>query len=245
MTVELADYDLRFVAQRMPKDIRDLLTHNARLLMVGGGFVRAVIAGEEPSDIDIFGHDKAFLEAVAQILVAKRKEQGEQSRIHATKNAITVITPNRIPVQFITRWTFKAPQELVASFDFTVCQAAFWRHGNQSNDPWCSSIGERFYSDLAAKRLHYTSPVRDEEAGGSMLRVIKYVKRGYSIQVTSLGGVIARLTNAMNKETGLAERAPEIVLAGLLREVDPLYVIDGFDVADEHEPVDGEKSDAS
>lgn len=77
-----------------------------------------------------------------------------------------------------------------------------------------------------------------------MLRVLKYVKRGYSIQVTSLGGVIARLTNAMEK-SALAGSDPGLVLAGLLREVDPLAVIDGFDVEDEHEPVEGEQEQQS
>lgn len=240
MNTELTDYDLRFVAQKTPKDIRDLLTANPRMLMIGGGFIRAVIAGEEPSDIDIFGPSQEFLEGIANILAAKRNENGADTRVHKTKNAITVITSNRIPIQFITRWTFNKAQDLVASFDFTVCQAVFYRMGNQSNSPWASSIGERFYSDLAAKRLHYTAPVREEEAGGSMLRVLKYAKRGYSIQVTSLGGVIARLTNAMEK-SALAGSNPEVVLAGLLREVDPLMVIDGFDVVDDHEPVDGEK----
>lgn len=241
---ELADHDLRFVVQRLPKDIRELLTQNPKLLMVGGGFIRATIAGEVPSDIDLFGSSKEFLEAVAQLLVATRNAKGEGARIHKTKNAITVITPNRMAIQFITRWTFQNAQDLVASFDFTVCQAAVFRHGSKSNSPWGSSIGDRFYMDLAARRLHYTFPIREEEAGGSMLRVLKYVKRGYSIQVTSLGGVISRLTNAMEK-SALAGTNPEIVLAGLLREVDPLSVIDGFDVVDEHEPVDGDEKQES
>src|SRR3546814_3214275 len=87
-------------------------------------------------------------------------------------------------IQFITRWTFPRAADLWASFDFTVCQAAVWR---TPDGHWCSTCIDRFYVDLAARRLVYTSPVRDEEASGSMLRVIKYVKRGYSIQVDSLG----------------------------------------------------------
>ena len=35
---------------------------------------------------------------------------------------------------------------------------------------------------------------------------------------------------------------PEQIVIGLLREVDPLTIIDGFDVVDDHEPVEGEKS---
>ena len=230
---ELQDNDLRYVVTRLPKDIRQLLTEHPKKLFVGGGFVRATIAGEEPSDIDVFGHDKDFLLSVAKILVDRRPG----SRMHTSKNAITVITPNRLPVQFITRWTFDTGADLVASFDFTVCQAAVWRTGNQSNSAWACEIGERFYIDLAGRRLVYTRPVGEEEAGGSLLRVLKYVKRGYSIQVTSLGDVIARLAYKV-RESGVAstENGLGMVFADLLREVDPLTVIDGFDVVDEHEP---------
>lgn len=232
---ELTDNDLRYVVTRLPKDIRQLLTEHHGKLFVGGGFIRATIAGEEPSDIDLFGPDKALLDSIAEILKSRR----EGSRLHRSKNAITLVTPNRMPIQFITRWTFDNAAELTASFDFTVCQAAVWRSGNQSNSEWRSSIGERFYIDLAGRRLVYTSPVREEEAGGSMLRVLKYVKRGYSIQVTSLGAVIARLASAL-RDSPLAqtEAGTAQVLAGLLREVDPLTVVDGFDVVDEHEPLE-------
>lgn len=233
MYFKLAKHDLRYVAQRLPKDIRDLLKTHGKKLMVGGGFVRACIAGEVPSDIDLFGADKEHLKQIATALASVRPG----SKIHTTKNAITIVTPDRLTVQFITRWTFEKPEDCAASFDFSVCQAVIWRD-KDGNGQYHSFIGDRFYQDLAAKRLFYTNPVREEEAGGSMLRVIKYVKRGYSIQVSSLGAVIARLVAAMHASP-LAESGPAIVLAGLLREVDPLLVIDGFEVIDDHEPLEG------
>ena len=238
--MELLDNDLRYVVTRLPKDIRELLTEHPGKLFVGGGFIRATIAGEEPSDIDLFGHDAAVLENIAAIL----KDRREGARLHKSKNAITIITPNRMPVQFITRWTFDTADALVKSFDFTVCQAAVWRTGNKVNSEWRSSLGgwrsslgERFYIDLAGRRLVYTNPVCDEEAGGSLLRVLKYVKRGYSIQVTSLGDVVARLAHKVRESPmAYSEEGLGQVFAGLLREVDPLTVVDGFDVVDEHEP---------
>lgn len=229
----LTDAHLRFVAQRLPRDIRQLLTEHPRKLYVGGGFIRAVIAGEEPSDIDIFGSDVDLVAAAADILVSRRGDGTKKSK---TKNAITVLTPNRLPIQFITRWTFDHAEDLVKSFDFTVCQAAIWRTGNQSNSAWRSSIGGDFYVDLASKNLVYTSPVRIEEAGGSLLRVIKYVRRGYSIQVTSLGAVVARLTGSLDESFLTSDEISRgLVIAGLLLEVDPLLVVDGFDMVDDHE----------
>lgn len=226
----LTPNDLRYVVTRLPRDIRDLLTEHSNGLYLGGGFIRATVAGEVPSDIDLFGHDVAVLEAVATVLVSRRPG----SKMHKSKNAITILSPDRLPVQFITRWTFENARDLVKSFDFTVCQAAVWRSGNKPNSEWRSDIGDGFYVDLAGRRLVYTNPVREEEAGGSMLRVIKYVKRGYSIQVSSLGDVIGRLVAKVEPDrSGLPTGQ---IIAGLLREVDPLLVVDGLEIVDEHEP---------
>jgi hypothetical protein len=235
--IRLTDNDLRFVVERLPRDIRDLLSQNPKRLYVGGGFVRSVVAGEAPSDVDIFGESPELLEAAAGMLAARRGD----TKTHKSKNAITVLSPNRLPVQFITRWTFNSPDGLVNSFDFTVCQAAIWRTGGQCNAAWASLVGDQFYIDLAGRRLVYTCPEREEEPGGSMLRVIKFVRRGYSIQVTSLGNVIARLSKAV-RDSNLAEHDLGLVLSGLLREVDPLMVIDGLDVADDHEPLDAREA---
>ncbi len=233
---ELLTSDVRYVVQRIPRDVRNLMSAHPGRVFVGGGFVRATIAGETPSDIDIFGHDKEYLINLAENFAKDRPG----SKLHRTKNAVTVLTPDRLPVQFITRWVFTYPQALVASFDYTVCQAAVWRSGRNANDPWVSECGNRFYVDLAARRLVYTSPIREEEAGGSLLRAVKYVKRGYTIQVSSLGAVVARLVSAM-RDSRFADQEPGTVLVGLLREVDPLLVVDGFDVVDDHEPLEGEQ----
>jgi len=127
-------------------------------------------------------------------------------------------------VQVIHRWTYDVAEDLVQSFDFTIAKAAVWF------DPvvgWNSMCDETFYPDLAAKRLTYTSPQRNEDAGGSMLRVLKYYQRGYRIPLDSLGAVIARLMSGVEfdkiregrEET--QEKQLAKVVTGLLREVDP------------------------
>jgi hypothetical protein len=229
MFSQLTPNDLRFVMQRTPKDVRELMMLHSGKLFMGGGFIRAIVAGETPNDIDLFGGDAKWLDAVATGLMAQRPG----SRLHKTKYAITLITPDRMPIQFITRWTFDDPMQLVASFDFTVCQAAI---AAKNGNAWQSVIAANFYIDLAGRRLVYTKPIRNEDAGGSMLRVIKYVKRGYSIQVSSLGAVAARLARGVRGcDGGLEESDHGRMIAGLLREVDPLLVVDGLDVVDDHE----------
>jgi hypothetical protein len=68
-----------------------------------------------------------------------------------------------------------------------------------------------------------------------MLRMRKFLQRGYGIQAESMAGVISRLTSKLPIGLTEATRAGEI--SKLLREVDPLTIVDGCDIIDEHEVV--------
>lgn len=188
--------------------------------------------------------------------LAKGLAYERKGRFFLTDNAITVLSPPRFPVQFITRWLFTDAEKLIQSFDFTVCQAAIWAEDRsveafgeepKSKTIFRSAISEDFYHDLAARRLVYTHPLRDEDAGGSMLRVIKFIRKGYNIQALSLAGVMSRIMVAVNTDriehtvgNGSKEKGVALVITSLLREVDPLTVIDGVDFVNEHE-IPGDK----
>jgi hypothetical protein len=226
---ELTPVDLHFVVSRLPRDIRELIKANPGLV-VAGGFIRSTIAGEKPSDIDIFGPDEDLLKKVALDLALKRSVKA-----HVTKNAITVASSPRMPIQFITRWCYPKASDLIWSFDYTIAQAAIF----MTDGKWASMCSEDFYPDLAARRLTYTFPQRNEDAGGSMMRLRKFLSRGYNIQAPSLAGVIARLMKGIdvkkvNAITGNEKDAAKAI-TNLLREVDPLIIVDGIDVVDEHE----------
>lgn len=253
MYSKLTPSDVNYVLSRCPSDIISLLKQSSGKLFLAGGFIRAVIAGEKCADIDLFGGSPESLLEVAKTLTLKR-----QGRYFQTDNAITVLSPPRHPVQFITRWLYSSPVSLINSFDFTVCQAAIWAEEVPPNPviPTIELVGggtkkkkkqytfrsicsPDFYSDLAARRLCYTSPIRDEDAGGSMLRIIKYLKKGYNVQTYALGGVIARIIAAIDfkqlpKKHEDQEPWLRSIVVGLLREVDPLLVIDGVEFRDEH-----------
>ena len=228
--MRLTDIDRDTVVSRLPKALRAMM--KVAPLYVGGGFIRSTIAGEKASDIDVFGPSKEMLQIHATALA-----QETSARIHKTDNAWTLFGRGK-PVQFIYRWVFDGPIGIIDSFDFTVCQAVVW--WNPTGDPqgkgmWDSCIEEAFYPDLAARRLVYTYPVRIEEAGGSLLRVRKFIKRGYNIRIDSLAGVVARLYSAVTeggvkamaeKDLIEPEQAAAKIIMGLLREVDPLIDID-------------------
>ena len=232
---KLTDKDLHFVVSRLPRDVRNIVVENK--LFVAGGFIRATICGEKPSDIDIFGPSKDALKIIAADLALKR-----QCKLHETQNAFTVLSHGRIPIQFVHRWVYSQNEheKLLNEFDFTIAQSVVWA---DETHKWLSLCADDFYSDLAAKRLVYTSPIRAEDAGGSLLRVRKFIAKGYNIQPYSLAAVLARLYSKIDfdsiersgndsNETWLTK-----VIAGLLREVDPLIVVDGIELIDEHEAI--------
>lgn len=230
-TSPLAWHDLQWCLRRAPRELLAAMKKHGPALIVAGGYIRACVTNEHVNDVDCFCPSKAVAHSIALELVDK-----DEKRVHETANAFT-LRGFRMPIQFIHRWTFNDPTQAILSFDFTIARAAFWWKPDDFEvveDPkhppgtWESCCDPRFYADLAGKRLIYTSPVRNEDAGGSLLRVLKFYQRGYRIPLDSLGAVIARMMSGVYMEKVEAgpgniptEQRLAQVLTGLLREVDP------------------------
>lgn len=214
--------DLNYVVNRLPTDVRKLLKTGQ--VYLAGGFIRSCIANEPTNDIDLWGRDAEQLKVTAQLFAGERKV-----RCMMTDNACTILTPGRTPVQFITRWTYHDPVKLAESFDFSIASAVIWYDLSGGWRSWCH---DAFYADLAAKRLRYLFPARNEDAGGSMLRMTKFLGRGYRIAPESLAGLVARMNQGIRHDDFLQkdEGHQARVYAGLLREVDPLNIVDGCEV---------------
>lgn len=222
--MNLTSNDLGLVLSRLPRDVFKLIQD--RGLFLAGGFIRATIAGEKVNDIDLFGGSEAHLKMCSSLLESVRKD----SRLIKTGNASTLLCSGRTPIQFIHRWVYDHHEPLVNSFDFTIAQAVIW--WDAKDKKWRSIAAPTFYSDLAGKRLVYNCPQRNEDAGGSMLRVRKFLRYGYRIDAVNLAKVMARLFMSVMDDITDEERAAK-VLGGLLLEVDPLTVIDGIEVGEE------------
>lgn len=243
--------DLNWCVKRLPQEVKDLMKANPNKLTLAGGYIRSRIANEPVNNIDLFSPTKELAHKWAHELINAKYEVGQtNNKIHTTDNAYSVRLKSGLFVQFIHRWTFDKPENVVPSFDFTIAQAAIWygrvrvpsTHAPQMNyvdenfkECWTSLCSDRFYQDLAAKRLTYTQPIRNEDAGGSILRVLKFYQRGYRIPLPSLSEVIARLVKDIDfdeiKKSAELNRVPEeswlaTVIFGLLREVDPNTPID-------------------
>lgn len=208
----LAPMGLLWCVRRLPRALAALMKAHPNQLVIAGGYIRSRITNEPVNDIDCFVPSVALGAALALAYA-----EGDEKRVHKTQNALT-IKGSRPTVQFITRWTYTEPSALLSSFDFTIACAAIWWDGVA----WQSLTHPDYYADLSARRLRYTSPMRNEDAGGSILRVLKFYQRGYRMPLDSLGAVVARLAMGVDQvKRSIDEPQLAKVLTGLLREVDP------------------------
>jgi hypothetical protein len=208
--MELIQEDLNWCLRVLPEVVFKMLKENPNKVFVSGGFIRSCVSGEKVNDVDIFTTSKETAELLA------RRIADEKHRLIETQNAFTVLG-YKYTLQFIFRWCFETPEECIKSFDFTIARAAIWDDGNA----YKSVIDDRFYIDLAAKRLVYCSPQRNEDAGGSLLRLLKFYQRGYRAPLTTMGSVIARLIQGLEDRGNWTEENNSKIILGLLHEVDP------------------------
>lgn len=222
--------DLAWCIRGLPKTLREALYRNPKIILAGG-YIRSRVTREPVKDIDLFAPSQ---DIGATFLLGLPEVAGDKSKLHKTQNALTVkgVRPS---IQMITRWTYTDLDSALQSFDYTLAQAGIQR--DPTGEGWIGRCSPTYYADLAAKRLVYTSPVRNEDAGGSILRMLKFYQRGYRIPVESLAAVTARLMAGVDlnhptlrggKATGpqAYEAALAHVIKGLLREVDPNLNLD-------------------
>lgn len=209
----LNKYDLKFAIRRLPNRLKTLMETPkwAGKVYIGGGYIRSIVAGEPINDIDIFTTDRATALQLCTDLADKYK-------VVATDNAYT-IKDDYITIQIIHRWCFADAKDIIASFDFTIACAVLY----YDSKAWQGTCHNDYYADVAAKRLVYCNPLRNEAPGGSMLRVLKYYQRGYRIPLDSLGAVMARMVDRIDYDKIKANDGMTVakVLTGMLVEVDP------------------------
>jgi hypothetical protein len=193
---ELERSDLERCFNQLPAeglwDLLTILRSKPGQLVVAGGFVRDSVLGETCRDVDVFAADADVAKRSALEFDQLLHESGEEPLVKASRYAVTVKWNDAVaPVQFIHRRPFTDPSDVIKTFDFTVSQGSFWWAGG-----WHSAVSDRFYEDVRAKRIRYTSPVREEEIGGSFLRVLKLYRRGYVASLDSLGKIVTRFARA-------------------------------------------------
>lgn len=109
---------------------------------------------------------------------------------------------------------------MLTHFDFTISKCVI---SYQVPKGWVGVCDPDLYADLAARRLCYTG---SDSPGGSLLRAMKYIGRGYSMPLPHLARLTADVANATleaDPTTGDYPVDPREVLRKLV-EVDPSSV---------------------
>lgn len=218
--------DLKWCIRRLPKDLKTVMMTIGPQVSIGGGYIRSCISGDEIVDIDLFVESNTIRDKVVEILKPKTKE------VFRSKNAITILG-YKYPIQIIHRWLYAKPEDILSDFDFSVACAVMWCDKIPENlmsvkgefEGWHGRVHEYYYQDLAAKRLRYLSPDRDEDVGGSVLRVLKYYRKGYNIDLESYAGTICRLVSKVDHRNVQGSEQLKTIITGLLVEVDPNAIV--------------------
>ena len=167
--VPLDERDIKACVLKLPDEIKIGLKSNPNKLILAGGYIRATIANEQVNDYDLF-----ISGSETEAMVISRNMGYRKAVI--SENAITfnLVPSNEHPTQFVYRWKFNNPEELLNSFDLTIAKAAIWYDGKD----WKGTCSERFYQDLAAKRLCYNLAVPEGRGASHIARLLKFISRG-------------------------------------------------------------------
>lgn len=212
----LSDDTMRVVGA-IPRKVGEWMVGHGGMF-VAGGFVRSIVSNEKPSDLDIFTTTGVDATTAASDLIAGM----DGPDIYVTNFAVTIPASYfGVPVQIIERWKFDTVEKIMDHFDFTIAQAAVYYDARYpgTNPNWKSCCSHQFYQDLATRRLRYSRHIMyiDDQvdmldAGGTMLRVLKYTRKGFNISPEDLAQIMWEVTRG--------DLLPHDIIA-VLREVDP------------------------
>ena len=119
--MELLNEDLKWCVKRLPLKLKNMMVAAGPEIVVAGGFIRSCVAGEEIRDVDVFTRSKEKADEFSTKLATHA--EGPPELVYKTDNANTVKC-KPYSVQFIHRWTFEKPENVISSFDFTVACSA-------------------------------------------------------------------------------------------------------------------------
>ena len=164
--------------------------------IVAGGFIRAYYAGEKPADLDLYFKSKIQNGVACEVL----KEAGWE-QVFKTDRATSFNKDGKV-VQAIS-YLYGDAGEILQGFDFTICSAALHNLENTKDENVKGNVcfHDDFFEHLAGRVLEFNgSPL----PLASFKRVIKYVKKGYSMcdeNIIKLSECIADTVNFKDEQS--------------------------------------------
>ena len=148
------------------KTLYDIVGH--RYTVAGGA-----ILASEPHDYDIYATDKN--EPLDLDAIQEKAEACGWKKVCMTRNALTLRDPNGRIFQFCT-YAKCDTSELVRTFDFAHCQAGIDVRYMFGDKPFCTFHCTSSF--MQAMLLQKTFFVGSDYPTSSLIRLVKYVKRG-------------------------------------------------------------------
>lgn len=171
----------KLILEDLPESIRPHV-------FIAGGAIRDYLSDSDIKDIDLFTTSKQ----VEDDLIKFFKDNGELMNENDT---LANYTYKKRWFQIIKGKHFATPQDLINSFDFTICQAVVFTHVSVSVEG--TKVGDvdfasspTFFQDTLAKhlRIHAISfPLSTLE------RMQKYIQKGY----TACNGTLLEVAKSM------------------------------------------------
>jgi hypothetical protein len=185
--------------------------------VLAGGCIRdLLILNEQPKDYDLFFPNNRMVDRAVDYMQNSDHFPYVVAGIYKTVNAVSVrvmVGASSICIQLIKRWSYEEPTQVSEQFDFTAVAAGCWYEGTRL----ITHVHPLFLHDAANKILRYMAPVREEDPAGSLLRVIKFLKRGYDISAAELAAVMARCVAACEDEELVSVRDTQKELGWTIR----------------------------
>jgi len=167
----------------LPKELKEELKKNKAMII--GGAIRSVFTKEKINDYDIYFKEIKGPNAIysyisgasSQEVLNKDKKPKPLfglKEFTKTSNAYSFYNKKTgLKIQFIRAFSGNDINYIFGKFDFTVCMGAYDFEKNTF------VFGDRFFRDNASKTLIIN--LGTEYPINTMLRVKKYLKKGYSI----------------------------------------------------------------
>jgi hypothetical protein len=190
--MRLKPEDFARVMDSIPTKVKVIMQKYPRQMVLAGGFIRDLLIGDSPNDIDIFTN--GYLGAAHAETLAKEFSQLAEKPIEKSDCAFNV--RDEYFTQFIHLVPFQNEYDCayntLLSFDFTMAQASVYF---DRADGWDSLVMDGFYNAIENKELVFTFPTISYGGKLSHLsRAFKFVGRGWKIDNDSIAAIIANYT---------------------------------------------------
>jgi hypothetical protein len=217
-TNQLAPKDFAEVLNALPPDIKIQLQLNPNKAFLAGGFIRDIVAGDEPNDIDIFVKGEAFAAQLCAEYAQDRKtfKTGLAWNVEAKEGEYAVQYIYALP-PWGDAW------DILSKFDFRMSQAALWfddrvydgsydenSEGDTYRKDWNHCCIDGFYQDVEKRELKL-SPRMSLLQGNlrSLVRALKFAARGWTLDKENLVAILKAYDNTKSeKEIQAALESP-------------------------------------